>query len=117
MSGTDGNGCTDQTTVTIQVLQDVQCNEIFVPTIFSPNASGPVQNEKLCVYSNCIREMEWAIYDRWGRLLYETKDPKACWDGTNDGATLITGVYVYSLRIVQTDGKEVKKTGTLTLVK
>jgi gliding motility-associated-like protein len=115
VTGTDVNGCT--ATASITVLIDYDCTELFVPTIFSPNGNGPEKNESVCVYSNCIQEMEFAIYNRWGQQIFITNNPQQCWDGTSAGKELATGVYTYRLYVKQLDGIIVSKSGNITLVK
>ncbi|MFM2156430.1 MAG: hypothetical protein RL516_1179 [Bacteroidota bacterium] len=115
VTGTDLNGCT--ATATITVLIDYDCTELFVPTIFSPNGNGPDKNESVCVYSNCIQEMEFAVYNRWGQQIFITNNPQQCWDGTSAGKELATGVYTYRLYVKQLDGIIVSKSGNITLVK
>jgi gliding motility-associated-like protein len=113
--GIDANGCRAEETVSIII--DIRCNELFVPTIFSPNSSGPAANEQVCVFSNCIAEMDFAIYDRWGQLVFETKNPKECWDGTKDGKEVGTGAYTYRLLVKQVNGIEIKKSASITLTR
>jgi gliding motility-associated-like protein len=115
VTGKDTNGCAYSQSVTIVV--EIICNELFVPDIFSPNQIGEASNEKLCVYSNCIKEMTFGIYNRWGELIYLTNDVNACWDGTHKGSAAITGTYVYRLYVEQQDGQKVERAGNITLVR
>lgn len=109
----DGNGCTGTDSVLIKV--DIKCGEIFFPTIFSPNNDGV--NDLQCVFGNCIGSIEWAVYSRWGEKLFETTDPKACWDGTYKGKLMNTGVYVYKLRAVLFNGDIVEQQGNFTITR
>jgi gliding motility-associated-like protein len=115
VTGKDAAGCVYSRSVTIVV--DIVCNELFVPDIFSPNGMGNPENEKICVYSNCITEMTFAIYNRWGELIFLTNDVNACWDGTHKGVTAMTGVYAYRLFVEQLDGNKIERTGKITLTK
>ena len=115
VTGKDAAGCVYSRSVTIVV--DIVCNELFVPDIFSPNGMGNPENEKICVYSNCIKEMTFGIYNRWGELIYLTSDINACWDGTHKGVTAMTGVYAYRLFVEQLDGNKIERTGKITLTK
>jgi gliding motility-associated-like protein len=115
VTGTDNNGCVSTQSITINV--DIRCAELFIPSIFSPNGSGPVINEELCVWSNCIREMEFGIYNRWGELIFETTDPKQCWDGTKNDKEVPGGVYTYRLSVKLLNGKSVRESGNITLVR
>ncbi|MFN5493868.1 MAG: gliding motility-associated C-terminal domain-containing protein [Bacteroidota bacterium] len=115
VTGKDTNGCAYSRSVTIVV--EIICNELFVPDIFSPNGMGNPENEKLCVYSNCIKEMTFGIYNRWGELIFLTNDVNACWDGTHKGSEASTGTYVYRLYVEQLDGQKFERSGNITLVR
>jgi gliding motility-associated-like protein len=115
VTGTDNNGCRTNATVFISV--DIRCIELFIPTIFSPNNSGPGVNERICIYSNCIAELDFAIYDRWGKTIFQTNDPQQCWDGTKDGKQVMTGTYTYRLAARLLNGTNVNKSGNITLTR
>lgn len=115
VTATDSNGCTGIDSITIRI--DIRCDELFVPSAFSPNNAGPAVNEQLCVFSNCIATMDFAIYNRWGQLVFETNDQQACWDGTKDGQEVPTGVYAYRLLYKLKNGTTAKKSGVITLVR
>jgi gliding motility-associated-like protein len=115
VTGTDSIGCPYIRVV--NVLIDIICNELFVPDIFSPNGVGNPENEKLCVYSNCIKSMNLGIYNRWGELIFSTDNQNDCWDGTYKGEPLMTGVYSYRLFVEQFDGEKIERAGNITLKK
>lgn len=110
---TDANGCTDSACVTIHV--EIPCDELFVPSAFSPNNDG--HNELLCLRGNCIQTCYFAIYDRWGEKVFETSDPKMCWDGTYNGKLENTAVFVYTLNITLINGEKISKKGTISLIR
>jgi gliding motility-associated-like protein len=107
------NGCNDTAQVTIIVT--TPCGDIFMPTIFSPNADG--LNDELCLLGNCITELDLKIYDRWGELVFETTDPSICWDGSFRGKPMNSAVFVYKLLVRTTDGQEVEESGNVNLVR
>ncbi|MFN4930820.1 MAG: gliding motility-associated C-terminal domain-containing protein, partial [Bacteroidota bacterium] len=113
VTGTDTSGCPYLRV--INVLVDIVCNELFVPNIFSPNGIGNAENEKLCVYSDCIKTMNLGIYNRWGELIFSTDNQNDCWDGTHKGVPVMTGVYSYRLFVEQFDGERIEKVGNITL--
>jgi gliding motility-associated-like protein len=115
VTGTDENGCTSTAQATISLAID--CDEVFVPTIFSPNGSGPEINDLLCVMGNCISQLRYSIYNRWGDLVFSTEDISICWDGTYKGKSCQTGVYAYSLVVTKTNGETIVQSGNLTLIK
>ena len=115
VSGTDANGCTGTAQVTIIV--EIECGEFFVPTVFSPNGEGPAANNRLCIYGNCIAELKYSVYNRWGEVVFSTEDPEGCWDGTFRGQSVQTGVYAYKVYAVLFDGTEINESGNLTILK
>jgi gliding motility-associated-like protein len=112
---TDSFGCRVSDTVTITV--DIRCNEVFIPTIFSPNKKGPEANETFCVYSDCVEQFKLVIHNRWGQRIFETENINTCWDGTFNGQEAQSGVYAFNVYLRQLDGVVINKTGTITLVK
>lgn len=107
------NGCTSSACVTIEV--ENICGEVFVPDAFSPNGDG--NNDCLKVYSNCLKELQFRVYSRWGELLYENTEIDACWNGTHNGKSLNTGVYAYTVSAILKDGEVVDIKGNVTLFK
>ncbi len=110
---TTENGCSNQSCVTVYV--DVLCGDVFVPNAFSPNGDG--SNDCLKVYSNCLVDVLFRVYSRWGELIFESTDVDACWDGTKNGTELNTGVYTYTVRATLTDGQQIEQKGNTTLFK
>lgn len=110
---TDANGCEDNACLRIVVI--FKCGEIYVPNIISPNGDG--QNDEAKVYGNCIDQMEWHIFDRWGNEVFKTSSPDETWDGTHNKKGVTEGVYFYWLKIItrQQEIKEMK--GSITVIR
>jgi gliding motility-associated-like protein len=113
VSAVDEFGCQGDTVVTIFVEQ--LCGELFVPTIFSPNADNV--NDKHCVLGGCFLTFEFSIYNRWGERVFESTSASTCWDGMFREKPAQTGVYVYKLKAVLIDGTEVLESGNINLVR
>ena len=111
---TDSNGCIRKDSVIVTVLAE-NCGEVFVPNAFSPN--GDQENDVLYVFGNCIKTMEFAIFDRWGNKVFETEDRKQGWDGKYNGLMMNTGVYVYFLQATLIDNSSITKKGNITLMR
>ncbi len=108
---TNANGCKTYDTVIVFVTLD--CGEVYVPNFFSPNGDG--KNDFECVYGYCIQTLDFAIYDRWGEKVFETTDPKLCWDGSYHGKMMNTAVFVYYLKATLLNGQVVTQKGNITL--
>lgn len=115
VTGTDAAGCT--ATDNIRIAVEVKCNELFMPDIFTPDGNGPAVNERLCVFSNCIRLFSLMIYNRWGEQVFETTDIDSCWDGTYKGIAVSPGLYAYKLYAELRNGQVIDRKGTVTLVR
>lgn len=109
----DKNGCPNTDTVTVFV--DKKCGEVFVPNVFSPN--GDKMNDILHVKSNCIKQLDFKIFNRWGEIVFETTDENYGWDGTYKGKPMDAGVFVYQCNGWLTDGTEIKQKGSITLLR
>ena len=90
-------------------------NNLFIPDAFSPNGDG--NNDKLFVRGNNIKEVYFAVYDRWGEKVFETTDKNIGWDGSYKGNNLNGAVFVYYCFGKYNDGLEFKQKGDVTLVR
>jgi len=85
----------DSTTVT----QD-QCDcPVFVPNAFTPDANGI--NESFHPSFDCpFDRYRFTVFDRWGRELWSSEDPREGWDGGGAAADdTATGIYAWKLEI------------------
>lgn len=113
VTGIDGNGCLD--TACMKVNVEIVCGEVFVPSAFSPN--GDDENDLLCVYSDCLEQFTFTIYNRWGERVFETSDMSICWDGTWKGKMLNPAVFVYTINGFLINGESVSQKGNISLIR
>lgn len=112
----DRNGCKKSDTAEVEVyFEDCDDPEVYVPNAFTPNNDG--KNDALYVRGNNIVKMYFAIFDRWGQLIFETNTQKKGWDGTYKGILLEPTVYAYYLDVECIGGARLKKSGNITLLK
>ena len=110
---TNSNGCTDSACVKVEV--NLECGEVFVPSGFSPNGDG--KNDILYVRGNCIKTMDFRIFNRWGEKVFESTDHNIGWDGNYKGKPCDTDVFVYYLKAETVTGLKVNTKGNITLMK
>lgn len=112
----DGNGCSNQDEVLLVVFNS-PCTDpyIFVPNAFSPNKDN--LNEVLKVEGNVIDELYFAIYNRWGELVFESRSQDEGWDGTYQGRELAPDVYGYYLEVSCFGGEEFIRRGNVSLLR
>lgn len=89
---------------------------VFVPTAFTPNGDG--LNDLLRPIGAGIREIEYfGIYNRWGQLLFSTRQNGKGWDGRMNGTLQASGTYVWQVQAVDYLGKPYFQKGVFTLVR
>lgn len=107
----DVNGCEYELEQLIEVKKIVQ---VHVPTAFTPNGDG--FNDEFFVRVYKIQQFRIQIFNRHGRLVFESSDPDFRWNGqTTEGGNALEGVYVYQVQAMDFDGILMKETGTITL--
>ncbi len=87
-----------------------------IPGAFSPNGDG--KNETACFITpkqTAVIKGTISLYNRWGELLWESKDLNNCWDGINPKTKTTYPQGVYMVKITQ-NGVE-KISGAITLLK
>jgi gliding motility-associated-like protein len=105
-------GCTD----TFPLLVNVIVNPLLdVPNAFTPGRFGI--NSIVNVRGYGIEKMDWKIYNRWGQKIFQSNNKKNGWDGTYRGKLQPTDTYVYTLDVLFTDGKTLRKKGDITLIR
>jgi len=105
--------CVDSITINVPA--------IVVPLLDVPNAFTPGRftgaADVISVVGFGIGKMSWKIYNRWGQVVFETEDRKRGWDGKFKGVLQPMDVYTYTLDVIFTDGKKLRKTGDITLLR
>ena len=115
---TNERGCSVTARIDIRVVDD---NGIYIPTGFSPN--GDSNNDFFTVFSKKTTQIDQLqIFDRWGGLLFELNDfdgndPTVGWDGTTNGTSVDSGVYLYKFLIKNNAGQQEIFAGDITIVR
>ncbi|HWJ91996.1 MAG TPA: gliding motility-associated C-terminal domain-containing protein, partial [Flavisolibacter sp.] len=90
--------------------------ELYVPTAFTPNNDG--LNDRLKVVPVGIQSFGYfAVYDRWGQLIYRTTNYNEGWDGTFRGTKQPSATFVYVTEAIDYRGKRLFRKGTVTLLR
>lgn len=88
---------------------------LFIPNAFTPNDDGV--NDEFYIPNSRLTNFEFAVFDRWGNEVYRTYNPSFRWNGERNGSDLPSGTYVFLLTATDQNGKQVKRTGPINMVR
>jgi gliding motility-associated-like protein len=108
--------CVDYDTLNILYPEEVI---FYIPNTFTPNGDENNNTFQPIFYSGFDpQDFELSIYDRWGQLVFQTKNPKIGWDGTYGDKILADGTYIWKLGFKRsTTDEEFNKTGHVNLIR
>lgn len=87
--------------------------KVDVPTAFRPSS---VNNEFRPLVRNIDRTSYlFIVYNRWGQLVFESRDPLQGWDGRLNG-DIQQGIYIYQVTYRDQSGKDTSKRGSVILL-
>ncbi len=115
---------------TFAIEQAVKGNadsQIALPNAFTPNPTGPTggwwsiddmfNNDVFFPQYKGVEEFEMQIFNRWGELLFESRDVRQGWDGYYRGRLCQQDVYVWRVKVRFQDGGELTDMGDVTLIR
>jgi gliding motility-associated-like protein len=89
----------------------------FAPNTFTPNNDG-VNDGWSIVDGDCWIEWQCFIFDRWGKLVWESNIPGEVWEGSNSNSRyyVADGIYVYPIKgIGYNTSHTFQKSGYITI--
>ncbi|GEM_PF-406301 len=107
---TNPAGCTHSTTREV-IVQD----GIEIPSAFSPNGDGKNESFRIRIEEE-LESFNIKIFDRWGQLHFESNDKNFEWFGIGNSSNQPINSYSYILKAKTVTGKDIKKTGTITVI-
>jgi gliding motility-associated-like protein len=112
----NSNGCTDEVCNLVIIKEELN---VFIPNAFTPDFNNTNEIFKPVLKLDMVDEYSFEIYDRWGEKIFKTNDPTEGWDGTVQGkSTLVqTGVYIYKVKVRDTNNKYHNYIGSVNLIK
>ncbi len=101
--GTTFAGCEGSDTVKVTVINNCNTEEevvLWVPNSFTPDGDQYNQTFKPVFYSGFDPfGYEIYIYNRWGELIWESRDVNVGWDGSYfKGRKVVDGTYTWKIR-------------------
>lgn len=111
---------------TFDVVQHTDCDidvsgDIYIPNVFSPD--GDQINDLFSIATGSdliVTAIDAKIFDRWGNMVFSSKEIPFRWNGYFNGEILQVGVFVYTIHMNwTTNGEEMQKvfTGDVALLR
>ncbi len=91
---------------------------IYVPNAFTPNSDG--LNDGFKALGVGIEAFKMQIFDRWGKMIFESDDINTGWDGSvgkSDAAESKQDVYVWKVKVKDVNHNDHDLIGHVTLLK
>ncbi|EDM35237.1 hypothetical protein PBAL39_13432 [Pedobacter sp. BAL39] len=101
--------------VTLSNLIILEKGSALVPNSFSPNNDG--RNDEFNINLGGLRQYRISIYNRYGKLMFESNDINNSWKGTYQDQPVPVGAYYYMIIAKDQYGKDVKLSGSITLIR
>lgn len=102
----------------INLLDPLDCDEtIYFPSAFSPN--GDTRNDEFGALGNLsiITNFELKVYNRYGELVFSTKDPYKKWDGNFKGKKSGNNVFAWHATYTTQRGLTDFQKGTVMIIR
>ena len=111
---TSDSGCV----ATDKVSVFIECKDasLLLPTAFTPNNDG--LNDRLSAkVVGYIDLTYFKIYNKWGQLVFETKQLNTGWDGNYKGLPQNTGSFIWLAQGRDINGNVLNDKGSFTLIR
>ena len=113
VKATDTSGCFGLADVHVKIFKTEP--SIFVPNAFTPGGASNNIFRPIPVGISSLTYFR--VYDRWGRLMYNTSRLGDGWDGNAGGKPQDSGGYVWMVRGITYTGETITKKGTMVLLR
>jgi gliding motility-associated-like protein len=88
--------------------------QIYLPSAFTPNGDG--LNDTFGAVGEGIEAYQLIVYNRWGQVIFSSKNVDHKWDGLHNGRQVPQGEYSYELLAYGKEFGEVFTSGTVMVI-
>jgi gliding motility-associated-like protein len=121
---TGPNGC--QSTSSRNGAVIARPDQLFAaPNAFTPNpfgsnggvVGGDGDNDIFYPFAKGLKEIKMTIYNRWGQVIFHSRELNRGWDGYYQGKLMPTDTYIYQIQAQYTNGETQNFIGDITLLR
>jgi gliding motility-associated-like protein len=88
---------------------------VVIPTAFTPNGDG--LNDILEIKGRFLKDYTFIVVDRNGQEVFRSRQRSDTWDGRINGQAPVNGTYVWRFEQNDEEGKLLRETGSITILK
>ncbi|MFM2338590.1 MAG: hypothetical protein RL115_1783 [Bacteroidota bacterium] len=111
------DGCViDSIEEILKTVYEPYCNEVYMPTAFTPDNNGKNDRYKPLV-SSFIKDLQVQLFNRYGQLVYSATGNATGWDGTLSGVAQPPGVFAFLVKYTDYYGQNKMQKGTFVLIR
>jgi gliding motility-associated-like protein len=113
----NAEGCTDEVCVNLVFESEIM---LYVPNALTPDGDGINDFFGPVIYGHDPSAFEFIIFNRWGDVIFSSKDAEKKWDGSVHNGDFFSpdGVYVWSIKAKKIGAVETEEfMGHVTLVR
>ncbi|WP_282125409.1 gliding motility-associated C-terminal domain-containing protein [Marinifilum flexuosum] len=109
--------CIDEMILSTPIVVDTSL--VQVPNVFTPNGDGRNDIWKIKTQSLFLESFHAIVFNRWGRVVYEWRNPEEGWNGKVNGKMATPGTYFYVITAVgrEEPQKKYTKKGSFMLIR
>jgi gliding motility-associated-like protein len=111
---TDSNNCSGRDSI---VISSKECIKgFYIPNAFTPDNNGRNDSYRPII-GGIVQQYQFTIYNRWGQVMFTSKDRYKGWNGTFGGTDQGANVFVW-MCTYQLEGESVKQEkGTVIVIR
>lgn len=106
------NGCHSSDFITVPACPFT----IILPNAITPGNADGINDDFHLINTDNIEEFQINIYDRWGTLVFTSKDVFFRWNGQVKGRIAYNNVFTYVIFVKPTEGPKQSIHGTITVL-
>ncbi len=88
---------------------------VYIPNAFTPGGKNPIFKPYILFGDPATYSLQ--IFNRWGQLIFSSSNPELGWNGNFEDKESPSGLYLYQLIFKGFNKKEIRRTGTVMLLK
>lgn len=110
--------CRARDSIVVNVVDPttIDCNDILLPSAFTPNADGLNDGFGISNPFSAGEILSFQIFDRWGNVVFETTNPLEKWDGSYKGRPVNPSTFLYRIQF-RCQGVEDFISGDVTVIR